>query len=60
MFMYGIKMFPKNEKELESQKEITWIYYCQYIGMELGNEKFSLLMMKKGKRETIEGREPPK
>ena len=49
MYMDDIKLFAKNEKELE-----TLIYavriYSQDIGMEFGMGKCVMLVMKSGKR----------
>ena len=52
--MDDIKIFSKNENELEI---FIWMIriYNQYIGMEFGIEKYAMLIMKKGKRETTKG-----
>ena len=44
-----IKLFAKNEKELETLIHAVRIY-CQDIGMEFGREKCAMLVMKSGKR----------
>ena len=44
----------KNEKEQETLIQTVRIY-SQNIGMEFGIEKFTMLIMKSGKRETEEG-----
>ena len=58
MYMDDIKLFAKNEKELE-----TLIYtiriYSQDIWMEFGIEKCALLVMKSGKRNLTDGIELP-
>ena len=48
MYMDDIKLFAKNEKELESLKHDVRIY-SQDIGMEFGIERCSMLVMKSGK-----------
>ena len=52
MYMDDIKLFAKNEKELENliQTEI----YSQDIGMEFGIEKCAMLVTKSGKRHMTE------
>ena len=52
--MDDIKLFVKNEKELETLIQAIKIY-SQDIGMEFGIEKCANLIMKGGKRETTEG-----
>ena len=48
MYMDDIKLFAKNEKELETLIQAVRIY-SQDIGMELGIEKCAMLEMKSGK-----------
>ena len=48
MYMDDIKLFAKNEKELETLIHAVRIY-SQYIGMEFGIEKCAILLMKSGK-----------
>ena len=47
--MDDIKLFSKNEKELETQIQTVRIY-CQDIRMEFYMEKRAMLVMKSGKR----------
>ena len=58
MYMDDIKLFAKNEKELE-----TLIYavriYSQDLGMEFGIEKCAILVMKSGKQHLIDRMELP-
>ena len=49
MYMDDIKLFSKNEKELETLIHAVRIY-IQDIGMEFGVEKCALLIMKNGKQ----------
>ena len=56
MYMDDIKLFAKNEKELET---LIHRIYSQDIGMEFGSEKCALLVMKSGKRHLTDGRELP-
>ena len=49
MYMDDIKLFVKNENELETLIHAVRIY-SQDIGMEFGIEKCALLVMKSGKR----------
>ena len=49
MYMDDIKLFAKNEKELEALMHTVRIY-SQDIGMEFGIEKCAMLVMKIGKR----------
>ena len=58
MYMDDIKLFAKNEKELETLIHTIRIY-SQDIGMEFGIEKCTLLVMKSGKRHLTDGIEPP-
>ena len=50
MYMDDIKLFAKNEKELETLIHVVRIY-SQDIGMESGIEKCAMLTMKSGKRQ---------
>ena len=58
MYMDDIKLFAKNEKELE-----TLIYTVrissQDIGIEFGIEKCAMLVIKSGKRHLSDGMELP-
>ena len=58
MYMDDIKLFAKNEKELE-----TLIYtvriYSRDLGMEFGIEKCAMLVMKSGKQQLTDGMELP-
>ena len=56
--MGDIKLFSKNEKELESLIHAIRIY-SQSIGMEFGIEKCAMLVMKSGKRHLTDGMEVP-
>ena len=56
--MDDIKLFAKNEKELETLIHTVRIY-SQYIGMEFGIEKCAMLVMKSGKRQLTDGMELP-
>ena len=58
MYMDDIKLFAKNEKELETLIHAVRIY-SQDIGMEFGIEKCAMLVMKSGKRHMTEGMELP-
>ena len=58
MYMDGIKLFAKNEKELETLIHAVRIY-SQDIGMEFGIEKCAMLVMKSGKRHMTDGMELP-
>ena len=58
MYMDDIKLFAKNEKELETLIHTVRIY-SQDIGMEFGIEKCSMLVMKSGKRHIKDGMELP-
>ena len=58
MYMDDIKLFAKNEKELETLIHTIRIY-SQDIGMEFGIEKWALLVMKSGKRYLTDGIELP-
>ena len=54
MYKDGIKLFGKNEKELETQTQAVRIY-SEDIGIEFDIEKCALLIMKSGKRQIGEG-----
>ena len=58
MYMDDIKLFAKNEKELETLIHAVRIY-SQDIGMEFGMEKCAMLVMKSGKRHMTDGMELP-
>ena len=53
-----IKLFAKNEKELETLIHAVRIY-SRNIGMEFGIEKCAMLVMKSGKRHLTDGMELP-
>ena len=54
MYMDDIKLFAKNERELETLIKALRIY-SQDIGMEFGIEKCAMLIMKSNKRHMTEG-----
>ena len=58
MYMDDIKLFAKNEKELETIIHTVRIYR-QDIGMGFGIKKCALLVMKSGKRHLTDGIELP-
>ena len=58
MYMDDIKLFAKNEKELETLIHAVRIH-SQDIGMEFGREKCAMLVMKSGKRHITDGMELP-
>ena len=58
MYVDDIKLFAKNEKELETLIHAVRIY-CQDIGMEFGIEKCAMLVMKSGNRHLTDGLELP-
>ena len=58
MYMDDIKLFAKNEKELETLIHAVRIY-SQDIGIEFGKEKCAKLVMKSGKRHMTDGMELP-
>ena len=58
MYMDDIKLFAKNEKELETLIHAVRIY-SQDIGMEFGIEKCAMLVMKSGKRHMTDGMKLP-
>ena len=59
MYMDDVKLFAKNENELETQIYAVRIY-IQDIGMEFVKEKCALLVMKSDKWHKAEGMELPK
>ena len=58
MYMDDIKLFAKNEKELETLIHTVRIY-SRDIGMEFGIEKCAMLVMRSGKRQLTDGMELP-
>ena len=56
--MDDIKLFANNEKELETLIH-TVIIYSQGIGMEVGIEKCTMIVIKRGKRHLTDGMELP-
>ena len=58
MYMDDIKLFAKNERELETLIQTARIY-SQDIGMEYGIEKCAMSVMKNGKRHMADGIELP-
>ena len=58
MYMDDIKLFAKNENELETIIHAVRIY-SQDIGMEFGIEKCAVLVMKSGKWHLTDGMELP-
>ena len=58
MYMDNIKLFAKNEKELETLIHAVRIY-SQDIGIESGIEKCAVFVMKSGKRHLTVGMELP-
>ena len=58
MYMDDIKLFAKNERELETLIHAVRIH-SQDIGMEFGIEKSAMLVMKSGKRHMTDGMELP-
>ena len=58
MFMDDIKLFAKNEKELETLTQ-TVRTYSQDIGKEFGIEKYVMLVTKTDKRHMTEGAKLP-
>ena len=54
--MDDIKLFSKNEKELETLIHAVRIY-SQDIGMKFGIEKCAMLVMKSGKQHMTDGME---
>ena len=59
MYMDDIKLFAKNEKELETLIQTVKIYSLD-IEMEFDIEKCTMLAMKSDKRHMTEGVEQPK
>ena len=58
MYLDDIKLFAKNEKELETLIHTVRIY-SQNIGMEFSIEKCAMLVIKSGKRHLTDGMELP-
>ena len=58
MYMDDIKLFAKNEKELETLIH-SFRIYSRDIEMEFGIEKCTMLVMKSGKRHMTDGMELP-
>ena len=58
MYMEDIKLFVKNEKELETLIHAVLIY-SQDIGMKFGREKCAILVMKSGKQHMTDRMELP-
>ena len=58
MYMDDIKLFAKNEKELETLIHTVRIY-SRDMGMEFGIEKCAMLVMKSGKRHLTDGMKLP-
>ena len=58
MYIDYIKLFAKNEKELETLIHTIRIY-SQDIGIEFGIENCAMLVMKSGKRHITDGIELP-
>ena len=58
MFRDDIKLFTKNEKELETLIHAVRIY-SQGIGMEFGIEKCAMVVMESGKQHMTDGMELP-
>ena len=58
MYMDYIKLFAKNEKELETLIHAVRIY-SRDIGMEFSIEKCAMIVMKSGKRHMTDGMELP-
>ena len=56
MYMDDVKLFAKNEKELETLIHTVRIYH-QDIGMEFSIEKCAMLVMKSGKQHLTDGME---
>ena len=50
MYMDDIKLFAKNEKEMETLIQVLRIY-SQDIGIEFGIETCAMLIMRNGKRQ---------
>ena len=58
MYMDDIRIFAKNEKELETRIHAVRIY-SQDMGMEFGIEKYAILIINRGKRHLTNGMELP-
>ena len=58
MYINDIKLFAKNEKELETLIHVVRLY-SQDIGMEFGIENYAMLETKIGKRRLTDGMELP-
>ena len=58
MYMDDIKLFAKNDKELETRINTVRIY-SRDIGMKFDIEKCSMLVMKSGKQQLTDGMELP-
>ena len=58
MYMDDIKLFAKNEKQLETLIHAVRIH-SQDIEMEFGIEKYAMLVMKSGKRHLTDRMELP-
>ena len=58
MYMNDIKLFAKNEKEVETLIYTNRIYNHD-IGIEFGIEKCAMLVMKSGKQHSTDGMELP-
>ena len=56
MYINDIKLFARNEKELETLTQTKW-KCIQDIQMKFGIEKYAMFLLKIGKRETTEGTE---
>ena len=54
LFMDDLKVFAKNEKDLESLIQTVRIF-SEDIGMEFGLDKCAILIMKRGKTVEAEG-----
>ena len=59
MYLDDIKLFGKNEKELQTLIQAVSIY-SEYRGMEFGIEKCVMLIIKRGNQQIAEGIELPK
>ena len=58
MYMDDVKLFAKNEKELETLIHTVRIF-SRDMGIKFGIEKCAMLVMKSGKRQLIDGMELP-
>ena len=58
VYMNGIKLFAKREKELETLIQTIWMY-SHDRRMEFGIEKCVMLIMESGKRKITDGTELP-